>query len=664
VASAPKSKNTKNPPIVGKRVGGALYVHKDALGLLANEAVTVEKAKSCAPSVRWNVAKVEKSSVSLLLYEPFETDFPALLASTKVDLVSGVVTHADYSKRANPPILHRKELLLAPNDPRLPKFRALTSAAEDHDLFAEPNKIGTRAAWNAKIAAAGLTLCGGRLLRDDEEHHVVSRHKTAIIRRDLSQPMQLMMRLGVVTPQRSLFDYGCGQGEDVDALASQGFDAFGWDPHHATNGPRKPADIVNLGFVLNVIEDPRERAETLKVAWGFATQALCVAVMIQGHGRTTNQKPHGDGYLTSRGTFQRYYTQQDLREFVSRITGQETLSLAPGIVAVFKDKDLEQEVLLRRRSRILVVSALPRPPRRERIVVARPDLRERLAPMLDALRDLSLSLGRLPEQAEVPSELSSALADARIPWSQAREGLRDDLAGDDGFAASAQSRRDDLLVHFALMQFPGSPKYRHLPQSIQNDIRSFFGNHATVQDESRRLLFASGNREGIRADSEAAVVAGLAGMRGARHIRFRSSVLPRLRPRLRVLVGSAEVLQGGIDACDFVEINLEAPRIKMIMCDDVSKAIPFIVENIRVDLGRRKVSFDRSAPKSTPLYFKSLFLPPDDPDRERQARIDAGLKATGLFPEGAPEPSWDIVRARLVKTKDTVKADPCRSDAT
>lgn len=212
------------------------------------------------------------------------------------------------------------------------------------------------------------------------------------------------------------------------------------------------------------------------------------------------------------------------------------------------------------------------------------------------------------------------------------------------------------------MQFPGSPKYRHLPQSIQADIRSFFGKHASAQDELRRLLFATGDPEGIRADSETAVAAGLAGMRGDRHIRFRSSVLPRLPPRLRVLVGSAEVLQGGVDACDFVEINLDAPRITMITCDDVSKAIPFVVENIRVDLGRRKVTFDRRVPGSVPLYFKSRYLPTDDADRERQTKIDAALRATGLFPEGAPEPSWEVLRTKLAGRVATPA--PSWSDAT
>lgn len=111
----------------------------------------------------------------------------------------------------NPPILHRKELLLPPDDPRLPKFKALTAAAEEHGLFAESNKIGTRDAWNKRIEAAGLVLTNGRLLRADEEHLETERHRTAIARRDLSQPMQLLMRLGVVASGRSVFDYGCGR---------------------------------------------------------------------------------------------------------------------------------------------------------------------------------------------------------------------------------------------------------------------------------------------------------------------------------------------------------------------------------------------------------------------------------------------------------------------
>lgn len=637
---------------VGKRVGGALYVHRDALSLLGSAAERVKEAERATAPLEWNVAKIEKKSVSLLLYESFDKSaFPALLASTKVDLSSGETTSTDYRGRANPPILHRKELLLPPDDSRLPAFRALTAAAEEHGLFKDSNRIGTRKAWETRLAEAGLALRGHRLVPIGEEHVDVVRHKTAIVRRDLSQPMQLMMRLGVVDKHRSVFDYGCGQGEDVAALASEGYEAFGWDPHHAPQGPRRPADVVNLGFVLNVIEDPRERVETLKDAWGFARQSLCVSVMPQGKYSTAGQKPYRDGFLTSRGTFQKYFDQQELRSLVATVTGEKPMAFATGVVAVFKDKDLEQEVLLRRRSRAHVENALPRPPRRERIVVARPDLRERIAQAIEALRHRAIFLGRLPEQEEAPAEALACLSENRVPWLRAVDLLSEDLAADEAFVMAGRLRREDLLVHLALMQFPGAPKYRHLPRSIQADLKAFFSGHSAAMDESRRLLFAAGDRQGVRVDAETAVAEGLGCLRGTHHFRFRSNVLSRLPPRLRVLVGSAEVLQGGVESSDFVEIDIEAPRIVMIACDDVDRPIPFVVERTFVDLGRLKVSTDRREPETTPVYFKSRFMPVDDPAREAQVAFEIALTATGLFASHEREPEWSRVKERLVAAR-------------
>jgi DNA phosphorothioation-associated putative methyltransferase len=359
--------------------------------------------------------------------------------------VSGEVSRTNYRNRINPPILHRKELLLSRDDPRLPAFRALTAAAEEHGLFRGSNRIGTRKAWEARIAEAGLVLRGHRLVPVDERHVEVARHKTAILRRDLSQPMQLMIRYGVVAQGRSVFDYGCGQGEDVAALVSRGFEAFGWDPHHASDGPRRPADVVNLGFVLNVIEDPRERLETLKSAWDFANRSLCVAVMLQGKALTTGHKPYRDGFLTSRGTFQRYFDQQELRTLVAGATAQQPLTFAPGIVAVFKDKDLEQEVLLRRHSRAFITGDLPRPPHRERIIVARPELRERIAPAIETLRIHAIRFGRLPEQEEVPAEALAYLSESRVSWQRALDVLRDDLRVDETFRNVSTTLRQPVF---------------------------------------------------------------------------------------------------------------------------------------------------------------------------------------------------------------------------
>jgi len=633
--------------IIGKRIGGAIYVHRSTAPLLPASAA------AAADGFHWNVVRIAKDSITFLVYEPFdESAFPALLESLKVPTGGGAATRTNYRKRANPPILHRKELLLSPDDPRQPKFRALTAVAEEYGLFTDSHGIGTRNAWMKRIREVGLELRGHALVSAHEEHVEVSRHKTAIVRRDLSQPMQLMVRLGMVTSQRSLFDYGCGQGEDVSALTSQGFEAFGWDPHHAADGHRQAADVVNLGFVLNVIEDPRERVETLKAAWRFARDALCVSVMVQGRVDTRAQKPHRDGYLTSRGTFQKYFGQQELRELVSAAIGQQPLSLAPGILAVFRNKDLEQEVLLRRRSRTFTAVALPRPPRRVRIMPLRPGLRERLGGILESLHEIALSLGRLPEADEVPSQYLTNLAELRVGWPRVLDLLREDVCSDETFGEAERGRRDDLLVHMALQQFPGSPKYRSLPRSIQADIKAFFGSQATALLEARRLLFAAGDRAGIRADAEIAVAAGLGGLRGGDKFRFLSSVLPRLPARLRVFVGCGEVLQGGVAGCDLVDIDLEAPRISMITCNDIASFIPFVTERVKVDLGRLKVYADRREPETTPVYFKSKFLPHDQAGRERQIKFETALAATGLFQANAPEPKWSDVKAVLGPVAD------------
>jgi hypothetical protein len=58
---------------------------------------------------------------------------------------------------------------------------------------------------------------------------------------------------------------------------------------------------------------------------------------------------------------------------------------------------------------------------------------------------------------------------------------------------------NDLLVHLALSQFPGAPKYRGLPRSIQADLKSFV---SVTQWRWRKVvvLFAAGNRSRGRYD--------------------------------------------------------------------------------------------------------------------------------------------------------------------
>src|SRR3712207_5615072 len=93
----------------------------------------------------------------------------------------------------------------------------------------------------------------------------------------LSRPMTLAFEEGVISSHTSVFDYGCGRGDDVRTLQRIGIRASGWDPVHQASAAVKPADVVNLGYVINVIEEVSERREVLRRAWNLAQRALVVA---------------------------------------------------------------------------------------------------------------------------------------------------------------------------------------------------------------------------------------------------------------------------------------------------------------------------------------------------------------------------------------------------
>lgn len=629
---------------VGKRVGGALYLHCSAIEAASTEARSrIERANLLANRQPWNVAKLQGKTVSLLLYEPFaDVAFPALLAAIRVDLSNGQVIHTDYRQRGNPPILHRKETLLRPDDPQRPVFAALTRLAEEHKLFAEPHRIGTRKVWLERVEAAGLVVQGPRLLKREVVHVEVERHRTAISRRDLSQPVQMLVSHRIVTENTTLLDYGCGQGDDVAALAAGGFQAFGWDPHYAPNGPRRPADVVNLGFVLNVIEDRHERAETMLAAYGFARRALSVAVMPIGKYGFDGLKPYGDGCVTTRGTFQKYFAQQELRDFIAQVLGEAPVAFAPGIFVVFRDKELEQEVLLKRQARDIFRPVGLRPPEREgRAVLTRPELTERIKPELDTLWAALVERGRELEPEEFPNGLLDRLRAVKVSPKRAMEICLSDQSNRAQLEAAAATRREDLLIHLALTAFPGAPRYTTLARSIQRDLRALFGSHAAAMQEANALLFSVGKADSVRSGVNAAVAAGLGGMRDIGTFRIHAPALNRLPPVLRVLVGCAGVLRGGAEVADFIDIKMDGRRVSFIACVDATARLPIYSERTRVDLGRLKVTVDH--PEGVVLYRKGRFLAFDTAGLVEQLAFDNKLIEAGIVDEEGRGPHyWEL----------------------
>jgi hypothetical protein len=88
-----------------------------------------------------------------------------LLRCVKLSLRTCALEGYDYAPDANAPILHRKETLAASDHPLHARFAQLTQQEERQGLVAHPAGIGTRAARESRIRAAGFALRGHRLIR-------------------------------------------------------------------------------------------------------------------------------------------------------------------------------------------------------------------------------------------------------------------------------------------------------------------------------------------------------------------------------------------------------------------------------------------------------------------------------------------------------------------
>lgn len=141
----------------------------------------------------------------------------------------------------------------------------------------------------------------------------IRRHLTAMSRNALSRPMRLALEAGAIGETH--LDYGCGRGDDVMRLRQAGYAVQGYDPHYMPKEPQGPFESVSLIYVLNVIEDPREREHSLHAAWELASDRLILAVRCD----KVKGEPFSDGVITSRRTFQKTFSHRELVAYVETV---------------------------------------------------------------------------------------------------------------------------------------------------------------------------------------------------------------------------------------------------------------------------------------------------------------------------------------------------------
>ncbi|WP_072622798.1 DNA phosphorothioation-associated putative methyltransferase [Spirulina major] len=615
---------------VGKALPNALYVHRSAIAHLDPCLQAYERhAQSClTPDYPYTLVKFHYDTprISYLHYPNFERDpHPRLVASTQVILTTGALQYRDYADSANPPILHRKETFIAPDHPDAERFAHLTRQQETLGLFNDARQIGTLLNWEKRLRAQHLEIhnhalaCTLTPTQPKTALPQIDRHRAAIKRNALSKPVRLALEAGLFSPGCRFLDYGCGHGTDVQFVGDRGYESIGYDPYYAPDTPLIPADVVNLGYIINVIEDPQERRQALATAWELARSVLIVAAQVLIQDRTRGLIAYEDGIITSRNTFQKYYDQTELKHYIDQVLAVDAIPIALGIYAVFRD---ERQAELFRRSRF---RSRVKTPRIHATVKRFEDYQTLLQPVMDFMTER----GRLPQREELEPQQWEAITSEFRTIKRAFQVITQatDAAAWD---AIATQRRHDLLVYLALTHFSDRPKFRALPAPMQQDIKALFGTYQQACAAADVMLMSVGNLDIIQEQGRQSAI----GQQRPNSLWVHISALEQLSPLLRLLEGCASRTIGRPDEATVVKFHFTQPKITYLTYPDFDRVPhPLLHTSMQIDLRDLQVKYRDCDRTDDPpiLHQKEQLLTPDYPDYAKFKTLSDQERQWGLL---------------------------------
>ncbi len=442
----------------------------------------------------------------------------------------------------------------------------------------------------------------------------IARHRTAIRRFQYSKPISLAMAQGLIRDDCTVLDYGCGRGEDVSLLQKSGLIAEGWDPHFRPDAEMKPADVVNLGYVLNVIEDPSERSETLRKAYALARRALVVAVRVDQS--LDKGIPFQDGLITSRGAFQKLYTQSEFTKFVGETLGVRPYVAGLGVTYAFKERTEEEKYI--------ADTAFRRTVNYQKNAVAEFEADPDGAALAQRVRQI----GRLPLDGEfegyaaLEEKFGSRARITRLVWKAVHPATLDEVQ---------KQRRDELLVALAMIRLQGSKPmpFKTLPSDVQADIKSLWTTYQQSLKQSDAFLFGMGNAALVKAAIGGADI----GKRLPEDFYFHASQEAVLPPLLRLIVFAARQIVGDVE-CDLIKLSVDGRKVSFLRYPEFDRVPhPELNYSVKVYLPKAAHSFRDYSDSTNPplLHRKEAFLDELHPDYQRCIQLTEREEALGLL---------------------------------
>lgn len=654
--------------VTGKRIGESRYLHTSALHELDADAqeLVLKAARVAGLDLgrSFNVVKLRAHAreITLLNYATFfEEAFPSLQESWTFDSDVTKCRYRVYLASANPPILHRKELLLATDHPDVQRFSALTKEAENIGLFDETSRIGFFQGWERLLQLRGYELVdhslvpianevsNAQLVATEENTQEIHRHLTALTRTQMSAPMQSLARYDYLNGSKSVFDYGCGKGRDVELLRENGVSAEGWDPYYAPNAEKKPAQIVNLGFVINVIESPEERGQALAAAFELASECLVVSAML-ANANARGGMPFRDGVRTSRNTFQKYFSQAELAAYIENILETAPTPIAPGIFYAFKTSGAEADFFNRKNSQRRSSPKIF--PRRKTnypgtCIPESSSFKskyENNAELLERLWSFWLELGREPKPNEVV-ELET-VRDCLGSYPAALKTLLK-YKGKEGemmLETAHQERNNDLIVQMAENRLYRKPLPRPMTERLKEDIRHFFGNQANALSIGEKHLIDVLDKPRVHSACVESSQKGIGWLDSSHSLQLHTDLIPRLPPVLRLYIICASSLYGDPSSADLVKIHIRSGKLTLMNFDNFwGKAVPRMLERTKINLMNQRIDVFQYGDAFEPpnLYLKSRYLNEDQESYSEQLQFDELLEERQLtdFEGFGPSPA-------------------------
>ncbi len=613
---------------VGKHLPSALYVHSDALSKLDSVLRDYEtQARKLVKNLdRATIVKLatDRPKVSYLYYPDFDRDpHPQLHQSIMVDLATEQVSVRQYHNSHNPPILHRKETFVGTDYPLYQTFAELTKEEVALGLLDNSHHIGTLQEWTRLLLEQGISLVG---------HHVacpidsplarkqtilIERHKAALKRSELSRPVRVALEADLFKSETTFFDYGCGYGEDVKQLENLGYSSSGWDPYYRPHTNLEPADIVNLGYIINVIEDIAERRQALIKAWELTHKVLIVSAQVLVDDRRRGLVAYGDGLVTNRNTFQKYYEQEELKLYIDQVLGVESIPAGLGIYLVFRH---EAEAEFFRASRLYSRLSTPRIQTQVRNFE---DYQELLTPLMN----FYTKRGRLPVKDELDSE---AAIKAEFRSYQRAFKLVLQATNRDEWEAITEKRRQDLLVYLALSKFSGRPTIRKLAPEIKADVKALFGSYKQACTIADILLINVGDLKKI---ANLCQTSGI-GKQLTNAIAVHVSALEKLPPLLRLYEGCASRNFYRLENANIIKLYYNKPKITYLVYPEFdTQAHPALEATMEVDLHNLSVTYHDISDETNPLILhqKDALVAPDYPSYKKFVRLTKKEQKSGLL---------------------------------